>query len=396
MRRTGVAVMMCLALGFAPSGRADGPGVDAYVVFGQGSQSVKVLPSGQVNGAGLTGGNGKVTLLPWATAGTVRAGGDVSLGKKTQSGDIEAGGLVYKHKTAKTGQVTELSEVGTLTLPHVDAEPGDLHIYRSWADKKKGPLELAPGAYGEVVTANYDHLILHSGTYDFARLVLRRGSQLTILIEGGQPAVLRSGNGVVLNRDVVMMVKGGDAGHVFVATDSDVVRLGRNGVFLGTFLAGAGKVQVDQGAQLAGAAWGNTVLIGKGAQLTWMPFVGVVGPGDCQANADCDDANPHLLAFNVNAGVRGAFGVVDAVFTGFLIGRFDRRVAAVFTCLDFQGGVGIELDAASRVFNAVHVKEQRSWITVTTSDGKEHQHPCAGARSAPQDKPPEFNNHYPY
>ncbi|MBM3956824.1 MAG: tandem-95 repeat protein, partial [Gemmatimonadetes bacterium] len=242
-----------------------------YALFASGSKWASVGLQARVEG-GLVGGNRNVVIHSFAQVEGVSAGGDVSVMARARTGDIVAGGTVKVHRGAEVGTVTEGAVVYAPRMPEVNAEPGSQDIKRSVRDARRGPLDLAPGAYGKVDTAIQDRLILHGGEYHCRELNVDLASKITVDLSNGQPLLVRVAGNLNFGIGVRMEVVGGDASRVAFLVGGRHARLGMSGTYCGTFAAPEGKVYVGFGADLTGAAWGEDIDAATRARITRSPY----------------------------------------------------------------------------------------------------------------------------
>ena len=69
----------------------------------------------------------------------------------------------------------------------------------------------------------------------------------------------------------IQIVTTGDARDVLFRVAGDSLELGKQGSYLGTFLAPNGKVKLEDDATLVGALYGKGVTLGKRVGITGMP-----------------------------------------------------------------------------------------------------------------------------
>ncbi len=259
-----------------------------YSLFGTGKRSVDMREEATVSG-GLIGGNGKVDLNNRSKVGDVVAVGDVSVDAKAAAGSITSGGKVTVHKSATTGAILENATVAPITLPVVKANPDsakDIVRHGRYGDDKedskhdkddhgKGistPLDLAPGRYGKLDSAEKDQIILHGGEYDFSSVEVDQGSKISVDLTNGLPLVVRVAGKLKLGERVRMEVKGGNAADIVFLVNGDGASLGQRGDYLGTFVASNGSVTIGEDAGLRGAAWGGAISVGHESSVTWEQF----------------------------------------------------------------------------------------------------------------------------
>jgi hypothetical protein len=265
----------------------------AYALLGIGKKSVRVGVQSAVSG-GLVGGNGDVDTLNGSRVGDVLAGRSVVIGVKAVAGNIEAGDKVKVHKGAVTGTIVENASVPTVTLPAVNANPDKKKdIKRSQRDVKAGPLDLAPGRYGDLNSTVQDQIVLHGGEYHFISVSIDAKSKLRIDLSNGQPLVVRVAGNLKLGVRVQMEVVGGTAADIVFLVGGRETRLMEGGTYLGTFVAPNGKITLGVSAALNGAAWARRVQTLNRSVVTWAAFAHaeLLGPAQpLQAHVgDVDD-----------------------------------------------------------------------------------------------------------
>ncbi|MDP3064196.1 MAG: PKD domain-containing protein [Chloroflexota bacterium] len=266
----------------------------AYSLLGIGKKnSVRVGVQATISG-GLVGGNGKVDLGNRSTVGDVIAGGDVSVDARATAGNITAGGKVRVQRDAVTGTVIENATVPVVTLPAVNANPDNSkNIKRKQKDVKAAPLDLAPGRYGKLDSAEQDRIVLHGGEYHFSSVSIDAKSKITVDLSNGSPLVVRIAGDLKLGMKVQMEAVGGSASDIVFLVDGKSLRLEHDGTYLGAFVAPNGRIVVGEGATLIGSAWGKRVWTVHGSAVTWMAFSHpeLLGPAQALQAGAYDDGD---------------------------------------------------------------------------------------------------------
>ena len=133
-----------------------------------------------------------------------------------------------------------------------------------------GSRTLAPGSYGKLTVKQRATLILVSGSYAFQQVTFEKDAVLAEAWWGGNLLV-----DVVRNLEMQeaarVTVAGGSAATILFRVQGNHVGLGKSGSFLGTYLAPNAMIEMDQGATLQGALYGQKVHVKKLASVTGQP-----------------------------------------------------------------------------------------------------------------------------
>ena len=188
-------------------------------------------------------------------------------------GDITAAGDVKVDKKATvTGSINEFASVPPLpviTWVQFSFEPGTEKV----TVEKDAILTLPPGSYKDVKVKERGTLILSGqnpfGQYVFKKLEMEKDAQLQFDLSGG-PVVIDVAENLEF-KDNVQIVSAGDARDILFRVAGDKVELGKEGTYLGTFLAPNAEVKLGDDAALYGALYGKKVDIGKRVTLGGLP-----------------------------------------------------------------------------------------------------------------------------
>jgi hypothetical protein len=137
--------------------------------------------------------------------------------------------------------------------------------------EKDATLDLPPGAYGKLEVEEGATLNLSAGSYAFKRIDVKKDAVLNLDVGGG-PIVVRVEENVDLHEGVVMNSTGA-ASDILFAVAGDHVQLKKEGLYLGTFVAPDGHIDVGEGAALSGALYGHKVELKKRATVEADPAI---------------------------------------------------------------------------------------------------------------------------
>jgi hypothetical protein len=210
------------------------------------------------------------------SVGDVTASGWVYLGPDSSANSVITGEELYIEESATAASVEEWADTEILTLPEANAQPmwgGDF-----WRNGDSDPLILEPGSYGVLESAYDDIIAFTSGDYDFTHLQVNDGSRLFIRIidadgDGiNEPAVIRAAENVEFGEDTSVEIIDGDTSDVLFMVDGDLIWLGANGQFEGTYIAASGKVKLGYESTLNGSAYGNHIWLKDASTLSHTPY----------------------------------------------------------------------------------------------------------------------------
>jgi choice-of-anchor A domain-containing protein len=103
---------------------------------------------------------------------------------------------------------------------------------------------------------------------------LKQGARVNIALGAPAGMLVVDVTGALVADDAVnMQVSSGDASRVLFRVAGAELTLKQGGVYLGTFLAPAANVTVQQGARLTGMIYGNKMTIQQAAQITRLPAI---------------------------------------------------------------------------------------------------------------------------
>ncbi len=139
--------------------------------------------------------------------------------------------------------------------------------------KKNNSLVLAPGSYGKLEVESSAELTLSSGTYLFKKFKVDTDSVVNLDASGGA-IVVKVEKKVELKDRVQMLLLGSPTDVLFLVAGE--VKLGKQGTYVGTYLAPYGDVELNDEAVLTGALYGKKVVIKKLAQLNSAPAIDLV------------------------------------------------------------------------------------------------------------------------
>jgi cytoskeletal protein CcmA (bactofilin family) len=211
--------------------------------------------------------------------GNVAAGGDVQLKKDAVvSGDVTAAGPVFVEVGAVVSgtisQNTGVPPSSVITSPSLSLIAGTQDII---VEKSNSPFTLAPGSYGKLEVRTEATLNLSAGVYAFEEIRLDRQAIVNLDVSAG--TILIDVVKGVSTSEEVQMLSNGSAENILFRVQGDQVTLHLNGVYLGTFLAPNGTINLEQGATLTGALYGQNVNVKHRARLIGAPAVALLFNG---------------------------------------------------------------------------------------------------------------------
>ena len=169
------------------------------------------------------------------------------------------------------GAVTEFANV--LPLPSITLV--DLNISAGGSSvtvDKNATMNVEPGSYGRLVVKTGGTLTLTAGAYAFEKLDVDKDATLEFNLENGAVIIDVTGN-VEFDKHVVMIVTGGDASDILFRVNGDSVKLGKEGIILGTYVAPHADIEVEEDTQVTGALYGNEIQLKKHVSVTGAPAI---------------------------------------------------------------------------------------------------------------------------
>jgi cytoskeletal protein CcmA (bactofilin family) len=182
-----------------------------------------------------------------------------------------AGRVVLQHRAIVEGTITEYATIApAATIPPVDftVVPGTVDI----SIKRKHSETLLPGSYRKLKVENEGAITLTAGVYVFAELEVGHGAVVYLDLNGGALLVDVLGKVGFKDRVRITLLGADDRpSNVLVRALGDDVTLGKEGCYVGTFLAPNAGIELEDDAALNGALYAKTVKTGKGARLAFDP-----------------------------------------------------------------------------------------------------------------------------
>ncbi len=203
--------------------------------------------------------------------GDVTSGDDVKLEDGSSvGGDVTAAGKVELKGTAIVGgtineyaSVPALPEVTQVTV-EVSASGADVTV------RKNETTALAPDTYGKLKVEEGGTLELDAGTYTFESIDAHKNASIEFGLEDGD-VTIDVEKQVDLKEGVVMTVSGGDASDILFRIAGSSVKLGKDGTFVGTYVAPDAHIDALEDASVVGALHGRKVHLKKGASVRPAP-----------------------------------------------------------------------------------------------------------------------------
>ena len=139
---------------------------------------------------------------------------------------------------------------------------------------------LPPGSYGDVKVKKKGTLQLENGTYIFKKLVVEDRGTIEMNVTGG-PILIKVEKDVDLKKETSMVAVGAapassGAEDILFQVAGSRVKLGKDGSYLGTFLAPEGHMDLKDDATLDGAMFGEKVHLKKRSKITGNPALGLL------------------------------------------------------------------------------------------------------------------------
>ena len=254
-----------------------GPGARGFVDFGVYGFAGDVKLAEDVLVDDNVGAEGKIELAKGCgVLGTViSTGSDVKLKQSTLvHEDVVARGKIDLESSA--------SIVGQ-TYPYTAATPPlkiDFSVTpgRNDVNVKKGKsLDLSPGDYKKLKVEKSATLSLQSGVYRFEEFKIENGGLVELdSTSGGEPIIIEVSKKIEMQDAVQMVLIGNSEATDVLFLTTDSVKLGKQGTFVGTYLAPYGKNELAEDAFLTGALYAKSVDIKKRAKLNSVPAAELV------------------------------------------------------------------------------------------------------------------------
>lgn len=236
----------------------------------------KVRLRGIADSRGDVGSNKWITIARWHS-GTIEGNlcaveGIRVTGSITIDGDVITNGKVrvgrgrrWHGKLEVTGTITEgeAAELSPIDLPELDFTAGgpDIRV------RRRSPLTLAPGSYGNVRVKRNAKLRLSTGTYFMQRLVIDRGALLLIDLSEG-PVTINVVKRLRFGHRVKVDVVGGTTSGVTMNVLKDrSIRIGPYTKLRGTLVAPSSKVTLGYRSELEGAVYADRIYMSPRASF---------------------------------------------------------------------------------------------------------------------------------
>jgi len=218
-------------------------------------------------GGSVTSGDQVDLKKSASVAGDVVSGADVQIAEDAYVvGDVYAVGIVVV-KPGGTIDGDTYPDHPLVPIPGVSYVDFAIIAYGPDVMVDKYETEnLEPDAYGRLIVDEGATLILSAGNYIFREIIMHKDATLQIELDGGD-LVIDVQVKVELKEGVEISATGGDASHILWRIAGSEVKLGMDGIYLGTFLAPYGHIDVAEGAIVTGALHGAQVQMKKDSVL---------------------------------------------------------------------------------------------------------------------------------
>jgi hypothetical protein len=212
------------------------------------------------------GGEGHIQLkLESEVDGNVVGRDDIVLGQEAYvGGDARAAGQVtLKQGATVVGDIVNNADLLSITQVGVGVSACGSGVTVAPGSTST----LAPGCYKELKVKKNATLKLTAGHYTFERIEANTNSRLVFELPDGGQVVIDVARAVHLEEGVVMTTIDGSAADILFRVAGRSVKLGKDGAFLGTFIAPAAHIDQHEGAELRGMLYGRKVQVKKDAQV---------------------------------------------------------------------------------------------------------------------------------
>jgi hypothetical protein len=199
-----------------------------------------------------------------AVVGAVKAVGTVTLGSgATVSGGIQQGATVPPYPALAVLSVSVVAGSNDVTVA------------------SGGTQALAPGSYGKLRIRSGGTLSMTVGRYIFASIDADTNAVLaldlapvagnaTLLIDVAGAISMKDGSKMRIDSAV------GDARNILIRSAGGQVQLGKNGAYLGSFVAPAGQLEVGDSSTFTGLLYGLKVTLKTGVKVSWLPALDAI------------------------------------------------------------------------------------------------------------------------
>ena len=158
------------------------------------------------------------------------------------------------------GTLPLVTQIGSLTIT-----PGTMDI----TVNKNQTMSLEPGAYGVLFVKKNATLILSDGTYTFQSIQVQSGGTIELDLSGAG-LIIEVAAFVNLQKNSMMM-NGGTPEEILWVINGTSVQLGKDGEYLGTFIAPQAAIEVAIGAHVTGALYGQEIILKPDSQVDYAP-----------------------------------------------------------------------------------------------------------------------------
>lgn len=169
---------------------------------------------------------------------------------------IAVGSIELEDGATVVGQLDENSNVPSFSQVGVTVSAGGLRVTVGISNN----LALLPGSYSQLTVKKGGTLQLSSGHYAFDNIVMEISATLEIDLAGDY-IVIDVKNTVDMKEGVTVATGSGGAADILWRVEGNAVKLGKDGEFLGTFIAPNAHIDMHAGASLTGAFYGKKVQV---------------------------------------------------------------------------------------------------------------------------------------
>lgn len=214
--------------------------------------------------------------------GNVISGAEVD----TESGVVVLGNI---------SENTSIEDIPTVTEVQLSVQSGSNDIE---VDENES-LQLLPGDYGKLKVKKNSVLTLSSGLYRFEEFIIEEESLVNHQIVSGS-VLVDVKKKIEIKEAVQLQTVGGTASNILYISEDDI-KFNRDTVVFGSFITIGGIINVEEGAAITGALYGDDVVLKKDVQLIGQPafqaiddrFNGTISPPN---NAPVADAGSDQFA----------------------------------------------------------------------------------------------------
>jgi hypothetical protein len=217
------------------------------------------------------GGEGFLELMRDSQVdGDVVGRGDILVGQRAHvGGDAKAAGTV----TLKKDGTVEGDIVSGASLPYITQVSVGVSACKSDVTVTPGDTTTLDegGCYGKLKVKQDATLKLKDGQYAFESIEAGKNASLVFELPPGKQIVIDVAGTLHLEEGVIMVAGPGSTSDILFRVAGSNVKLGKDGTFLGTFIAPEANIDQHPGTELRGLLYGRQVQLQKDALVIGEP-----------------------------------------------------------------------------------------------------------------------------